>query len=44
MNTVLWCIGLGLVVASFGLRLVKPRQNRRPRITVNTELPVGEQS
>lgn len=34
METILWSIGLLLVVGSFGFLLSKPRQSRRPRISV----------
>ena len=36
-NTVIWAVGLALVVLSFGFLLHKPRQNSRPNITVETE-------
>lgn len=37
MYTVIWFIGFALVVGSFGFLLNKPRQNRRPRISVEAE-------
>ncbi len=34
LSTIFWFVGLLLVIGSFGFLLHKPRQNGKPRITI----------
>ncbi len=37
MGSLMWVVGLGLVLASFGFLMGKPRQSGRPRISINDD-------